>query len=210
MSASYVPARWPAPVATAFVWALAAASVAYWGLKLGAPPDSAAPPAVANGPVAVDSADVAKGLGAVTRGPTALAPEAGSRFVLLGVVSDGDQRGAALIAVDGKPPRPFRVGQVIGDGYVLQSVNKRAAALGTRVGAPTSLTLQLPKPAAATGVSSASLAASPPRVPNFAPVMAPGMAPGTVPSVVPNMGPGVGPAIAPVVPATPTLPADGG
>ena len=54
-------------------------------------------------------------------------PEAASRFVLLGVVADTDGQGAALIAVDGKPPRPFRVGAKVADGYVLHSVSARAA-----------------------------------------------------------------------------------
>ena len=139
------------------MWVLAAASVIFWGLRLAAPPESAAPPALASPPVAVDPAEVAKAFGATTAPVASLAPDAGNRFVLLGVVADGDQRGAALVAVDGKPPRPYRGGQQLGDGYVLQSVDLRAAKLGAGADTPTLLTLQMPKTAAAPGVNTASL-----------------------------------------------------
>jgi general secretion pathway protein C len=54
-----------------------------------------------------------------------LTPEAASRFALSGVVADPSKQGAALIAIDGKAPRPFRVGSRVGDNYVLQSVGLR-------------------------------------------------------------------------------------
>lgn len=150
---------------------LAAASVVFWGLRLAAPPESTAPPALVSAPVAVDPAEVAKAFGATTAPLASLAPDAGNRFVLLGVVADGDQRGAALIAVDGKAPRPYRVGQQLGDGYVLQSVDLRAAKLGAGADTPTLLTLQMPKPAAAPGVSTASQRSGPGS--RFSPVQAP-------------------------------------
>jgi general secretion pathway protein C len=148
--------RWPAALGTTCVWVLAAASVIFWGLRLAAPPESTAPPALVSPPVAVDPAEVAKAFGATTAPLASLSPDAGNRFMLLGVVADDDQRGAALIAVDGKPARPFRVGQQLGDGYVLQSVDVRAAKLGAGPDTPTLLTLQMPKPATATGVMTAS------------------------------------------------------
>ena len=165
--------RWPAALGTTAVWALAAASVIFWGLRLAAPPESAAPPALVAPPVAVDPAEVAKAFGATTVQAT-LTPDAGNRFVLMGVIADGDQRGAALVAVDGKPPRPYRVGQQVGDGYVLQSVDVRAARLGAGPDTPTLLTIQMPKPASATGVMTASQrAAAAGGSPRFAPVTAP-------------------------------------
>ena len=148
--------RWPAALGTTCVWALAAASVMFWGLRLAAPPESAAPPALVSAPVAVDPVEVAKLFGAVPAPAASLAPDAGNRLVLLGVVADGDMRGAALIAVDGKPPRPYRVGQQVGDGYVLQSVDVRAATLGAGPDTPPLFNLQMPKPASAPGVISAS------------------------------------------------------
>jgi len=164
--------RWHAALGTTCVWAVAAASVIFWGLRLAAPPETAVPPALASPPVAVDPAEVAKAFGATTA-LAQLAPDAGNRFVLLGVVADEDQQGAALIAVDGKPPRPFRVGQQLGDGYVLQSVDLRAARLGAGPNTPTLLTLQLPKPATASGVMTAAQKSAAGATQRVAPVTAP-------------------------------------
>jgi general secretion pathway protein C len=136
-------ARWPAPAATLVVWGLAAASITFWGLRLAAPADAVAPPTVASAPPAVDPAAVARALGAVDA-PAATAPNAASRFVLLGVIADSDGQGAALIAVDGKPARPFRVGASLADAYVLQSVDARAATVGGSAQGPAAFTLQLP------------------------------------------------------------------
>ena len=147
--------RWHAALGTTGVWVLASASIVFWGLRIAAPPEAAAPPALVSAPVAVDTAEVAKAFGATTT-RASLTPDAGSRFVLLGVVSDEDQRGAALIAVDGKAPRPYRIGQEVGEGYVLQSVDVRAAKIGAGADTPTLFTLQMPKPAGASGVMTAS------------------------------------------------------
>ncbi|MBB3177257.1 type II secretion system protein N [Variovorax sp. Sphag1AA] len=145
MSVPYAPARWPAAATTAGIWALAAASVVFWGLRLAAPSDAIAPPAVLKAALEPDPAAVAQMLGAVSNQPVAAAtPEAASRFALLGVVADADQQGAALIAVDGKPARPFKVGAKVADGFVLQSVTTRGAALGPSADGKAALTLQLP------------------------------------------------------------------
>jgi general secretion pathway protein C len=94
---------------------------------------SASVAAVATAPAAnPDTALVAKALGASgpLAAPDAPAPVlASSRFVLVGVVASGAQ-GAALIAVDGKPAKPFAVGATVGDDFVLQSVQPRQAVLG--------------------------------------------------------------------------------
>ena len=146
MTAPYAPARWPSAAATTAVWALAAASLVFWGLRLAAPSDALAPPTVAGTPpAALDPAAVAQVLGAVSTQAAAVAmPDAASRFVLLGVVADAGQQGAALIAVDGKPPRPFRVGAPVAEGYVLQSLGPRAATFGASVNSAAAFTLQLP------------------------------------------------------------------
>ncbi len=146
MSLPYAPARWPAATATALVWALAAASLVFWALRLAAPDDALAPPAV---PVASaappDPAAIARLLGAqAAREAVVVAPELASRFVLLGVVAGTTGYGAALIAVDGKPPRPYRVGATLVDGYLLQSLDARAATIGADRSGPAALTLKLP------------------------------------------------------------------
>ncbi len=146
MSVPYAPSRWPAVASTTVLWALAFASIVFWALRLMAPPDAPAPPAVnANASVTLDPAAVGQLLGAVTaRAAPAARPDAASRFALLGVVADAEQQGAALIAVDGKPARPFRVGSTVADGFVLQSVSTRAISLGASLDGASALTLDLP------------------------------------------------------------------
>jgi len=146
MTSPYSAARWHAPVATTGLWALAAGAAVFWGLRLASPAEPVA--AAATMPRAAVSADadaVARLLGAVSASDAApAAPEAASRFALSGVVADPFNQGAALISIDGKPPRPFRVGSRVGDNYVLQSVGVRAATLGTSAQGPAAFTLQLP------------------------------------------------------------------
>jgi general secretion pathway protein C len=92
-----------------------------------------------------DPAAIAALLGAVPNsGAAAPVASLSSRFALIGVVADATHSGAALIAVDGKPPKPFRVGANIDENLVLQSVDSRRAVLGSG-GAPV-LTLELPPP----------------------------------------------------------------
>ncbi|MET0209273.1 MAG: type II secretion system protein N [Burkholderiaceae bacterium] len=145
-SLPFAQARWPAPLATTVVWALAMASLVFWGLRLAAPADAVAPPAVAVAPAAVDPVAVGRLLGAVDAPVVAAAtPDAATRFVLQGVIADTDGQGAALIAVDGQPARPFRVGSRLGDAFVLQSVGARAATLGGSAQGPAAFTLKLPE-----------------------------------------------------------------
>lgn len=72
---------------------------------------------------AASQAGSSSGSGAAT---TALAA---SRFALTGVVASSSQHGAALIAVDGKPAKPYVVGSRVGEEWVLQSVQPRRAVL---------------------------------------------------------------------------------
>jgi len=183
MTSPYSAARWHAPVATTGLWALAAGAAVFWGLRLAAPPEPVA--AAATMPQASVSAEadaVARLLGVMPANEAApAAPEAASRFALSGVVADPFNQGAALISIDGKPPRPFRVGSQVGDNYVLQSVGVRAATLGASAQGPAAFTLQLPvrapisvgSPAASGGPASPTPTARPS-----------GLFPATVPAVV--------------------------
>jgi general secretion pathway protein C len=74
----------------------------------------------------------------------AVAPTLASRFQLQGVMAGGPDAGAALIAVDGKPAKPYRVGAVVADGLVLQSTQGRRISLGAAMDAPQTLVLELP------------------------------------------------------------------
>jgi general secretion pathway protein C len=137
--------RWSLAAATFVVWALVAASLVYWVFKMVGNPASSSVPQPARTAAAPDPAALARLLGA---SPTlaAAAPVASlsSRFVLMGVVASTSHHGAALIAVDGRPARPFRVGTSVDPELVLQSVDHRRATLGASAGGPAVLTLELP------------------------------------------------------------------
>ncbi|MCY7315275.1 MAG: hypothetical protein LH480_06520 [Rubrivivax sp.] len=140
---------------TFVVWAAVAATALFWALKLtvrSAPTPSQLQ--VADGSAAVR--------GDLTRllGVDALAPQpdaaptaaAEARFSLLGVVSprspQAAREGVALIAVDGKPAKAFRIGAVVDGQTVLQSVEPRGASLGLPDG-PSQMALRIAPPTAA-------------------------------------------------------------
>ena len=119
---------WPAGAA-ALLWALAAGSVALWRLhfpRQEAVPgstDSVAPSA----PAGQGTAHVARALGHTTA-PVAV-PDAQRRFQLMGVIASGTGQGSALLMVDGQPAKAFVQGQVVADGWRLQSVARDAVRL---------------------------------------------------------------------------------
>lgn len=144
---------------TGGVWALAAGSGLYWGLQVfvQSPPAPAHTQTAAVTPAL--NGDLTRLLGsdpppALPDAAQAEAP-ADSRFQLIGVVSPPSRQaareGVALIAVDGKPARAFRVGAVVEGNNVLQTVAARGVTLGPRDG-PALVALNLQPPlAAATG-----------------------------------------------------------
>ncbi|WP_255429283.1 type II secretion system protein N [Ramlibacter albus] len=146
--------NWTVRGASFALWALAAASAVYWGMKFSARPAPAAAPAVpARSAPPVDPQAVARLLGANPMAASAsAAPVAtlASRFALVGVAAQGAGKGAALVAVDGKPPKPYRVGAQLDEGIVLQSVQGRKAVLASTATGQPVLTLELPPPTAAT------------------------------------------------------------
>lgn len=77
---------------------------------------------------------------------------ADDRFQLLGVVSPrasaAAREGLALIAVDGKAAKAFRVGSVVDGNTVLLAVRARGASLGPR-GGTANVALEIAPPAAA-------------------------------------------------------------
>ncbi|RYF58851.1 MAG: general secretion pathway protein C [Comamonadaceae bacterium] len=146
MSVPYAPARWPVATTTAVLWAVAGASVVFWSLRLLAPADGARPPVVPTAPAAQwDAGAVARMLGAQPEIATAsAAPDAASRFQLQGVVADDLGRGAALIAIDGKPARPYRAGALLTERFVLQAVDRREVRIGADHDGQALFTLRLP------------------------------------------------------------------
>lgn len=140
--------NWTVRGVTFVVWAVAAASAAYWVMKFaGSDPSVPRVAAASRQAAPADPMVVARLLGHTTSAaPTAVAQPTSSRLSLIGVVADRSQRGAALIAVDGKPAKPYRVGTAVDEGLVLQSVQPRKATLGPSVDGPASVTLELPLP----------------------------------------------------------------
>jgi general secretion pathway protein C len=69
---------------------------------------------------------------------------AASRFKLIGVIAQGRLRGSALIAVDGEPAKPFRVGETVTDGMLLRSVESRQVTLAPEMTGNQGVTLELP------------------------------------------------------------------
>jgi general secretion pathway protein C len=140
---------WAPRLAAFLLAALAAASAVYWVLKWSGQGNETAVAAlpVAEAP-AIDPQSLARALGGgqiVQATPaTPVVANAASRLALLGVVATARQGGTALIAVDGKPARPYRVGATVEDGLVLQSVGPRRAQLAARMDGPATLTLELP------------------------------------------------------------------
>lgn len=159
-------------------WALVAASLLFWGLRLLAPATPAPPHTQVATAGAGPRGDLTRLLG-VDAAPTATAepeeepsPEA-SRFQLVGVVAPRGgsvSQGVALISVDGQAAKAYRVGAAVEGDTVLHSVKQRSALLGPR-GQAANVTLEIPPPEpAATGslpaaVSGAGVAAPPPPLP---------------------------------------------
>jgi general secretion pathway protein C len=135
------------------IWSLVGATAVFWLLRLAARPAPVPPFAVAVGNSVPVRGDLARLFGApqrVAAAGRAAEPEAPSRFKLVGVMAPRDRaaqaepgHGVALIAVDGKPPKPFTVGSHLDSDLVLQSVGLRTASLGPADGAR-SVLLELP------------------------------------------------------------------
>jgi general secretion pathway protein C len=151
-------ARW----AAFGVWALVAASAAYWSFRMAARPAPLPPQTRVALAQPSTGADLTRLLGA-RPAQVAPAPEpaADSRFRLVGVVAGRSGElaapGVALIAVDGKAPRAFRVGSVVEGDQVLQSVQPRGATLGPRDGAAQTALALPPLPPPRTGTLPAAM-----------------------------------------------------
>ncbi len=141
------PRRTPALVA-GLLWLAAGLSAGYWLLQfMGRSPVTPVATVSTAAAAQPDAAAVARTLGAlpdtVAAPASSAAPPPPMRYALLGVVATGRDRGAALIAVDSQPPRPYRVGASLEGGLVLQAVTPRAARLGPSLQAPAAVELTL-------------------------------------------------------------------
>ena len=128
---------------------LAAASAAYWGLKGWGPILPSTAPTVLLAQVTPAAAQaVARALGGAQ---VSVAPASGaqvssaiSRYALVGVLARRSHMGAALISVDGQEAKPVRVGGLVDEDVMLQSVTGRRAVLSSGAGNTQAFTLELP------------------------------------------------------------------
>ena len=130
---------------TFMVWAAVAFSAVAWGLHWSSGPLQAAVDVDGlKGLAEPDPQLVARALGGVQ---TSVArADAASRLRLVGVLSERESTwGIALLSVDGQPAKPFRVGQTVTDGLVLQATHVRQALLGAQLDGAPSVTLELPR-----------------------------------------------------------------
>ena len=157
---------------TSLVWAMAAGSAVFWALRLLVAAAPVPAHAVAAPPFLDAKADLGRLLGTAPATPAATARAApvvavagfdASRLKLLGVVlpesapelvSGGDAvtaappRGPAfaVIAVEGRPARAFRLGEEVDAGQVLQRLETRRVEIGPS-GGPAAAVLSLPEDA---------------------------------------------------------------
>jgi len=159
-----------ARLAAFVIWALVAASAVYWGLELVVTPP-AAPPHAGTVAAAPLRGDLARVFGAppTDEGPAVVPPPEASRFQLIGVAAPraGTRGpGVALIAVDGKPARPYRVGALVDGDWHLQTISARGVSLGPSGGtAAVQLELPLLPPPTTGTLPPAGAIVAPPHVP---------------------------------------------
>ena len=142
------PHPWRTRVVTFFLAAAAAVSLGYWALKWPVAKHSDRFAAPQPAPLAIDGVRLAQLLGfsgtATTGGALASSANAASRFKLLGVIAQGSKHGSALIAVDGELAKPYRVGDSVAEGMLLQSVKGRSVTLAPDMNGNQGVILEMP------------------------------------------------------------------
>lgn len=120
------------------VWGLVAASAVFWGLRMAGSSTAIPAPTVSMGEpnVSPEVADRFWGRPAVEPQAaiaTVSRPDIISRFKLTGVAAPrfAGESGLAVIAVDGRPPRVYRVGASVDGELMLRQVGARSATLGS-------------------------------------------------------------------------------
>jgi len=128
---------------TAAVWALAAASAAYWFLHWpkAEMAISASVLASSNQETASLYVPMARALGQTATQAASPAQPPSSHHILTGVIASASGQGSALIATDGQPAKAYRVGQTVQEGWTLVSLTARQARLKS---AGTEVLLELP------------------------------------------------------------------
>ena len=145
------PNRWFTGLFTLLLAAAAAASAVFWVLQWpGKTPTGLAVVSTQPTPV-INSQVVARllGAGSAAASDPAGTPPAPSDVQLLGVIAEGrassqGKAGSALMATTDSPAKPYRVGDEVADGLVLQAVKARSVVLGRPGQTQGQVTLELP------------------------------------------------------------------
>ncbi len=162
------------------VWALVAASAVFWGLRLFTKTTPLPPQTQVADLSGAARGDLGRVLGvdpAPAQAAAQAEPTADARFNLVGVVSPRGQAssrgGVALISVDGKAPKAFKLGALVDGQNVLQTVSARGVELGPP-GGPALVALNIPPPQPpATGQLPSVQPGGVPSPPSGVPVMRP-------------------------------------
>ncbi|RPH43195.1 MAG: hypothetical protein EHM87_14515 [Burkholderiales bacterium] len=123
-----------ARIASVLLFAALCAIIAGWALQLLAPRAPIAPAgsvAQVQGPTDLSAAGQL--FGGVPRPQDAQAQAAPSNIQVTGVLASGE-RGVALLAIDGRPAKPFAVGEPVSDGMTVRSVSGDAVELDRGAG----------------------------------------------------------------------------
>ena len=121
------PSGWPAWMATCATFALLCAAIAYWAMIMSAPRPLTAPVATEQRALA-RLEQAAMLFGAPPKaGPGVMAA---SNLQVLGIVAAG-RRGVAIVSVDGKPGKPFAVGDAVTPGQTIAQVRADAVVIDT-------------------------------------------------------------------------------
>ena len=137
---------WTLRLFTLFIWLLVGLCAAYWAFKFATTKTVEATTAQSANSVAVDSKAVSRLLGATDNVATkAINTPANTKFVLFGLANSAGGQGYALIALDGKPAKPYRVGSLVADDLLLKSISKTGVILAASLKSPDGVTLELPE-----------------------------------------------------------------
>lgn len=167
---------WTLRLFTLMVWLAVGLCATYWAFKFVTTKHVEATAALPAPTVVVDSKAVGKLLGATDIvAVKAINTPASTKFVLFGLASTAGGQGVALIALDGKPARPYRVGSLVADDLVLKSISKTGVILAVSLQAAEGVTLELPQ------LKPASVAVIAPRLP-VSSVAGPSVSPVAVPT----------------------------
>ncbi|HMS25834.1 MAG TPA: hypothetical protein PKC80_00450 [Burkholderiaceae bacterium] len=162
--------KWLARLVTLTVWMFVLLSVFYWGLKFTKLNSISATPAPLVPAKVVETQAVALLLGSVgTNGSKPINTNSNSNLLLLGTANTNSGGGIALIAVEGKPAKPYEVGSQITEVWKLKSLSRSGVTLVSRKSNAEEIFLALQPRQSTTGITvntnSANSGSNTPRIP---------------------------------------------